>query len=82
MKTIALNHMKLSELMAANSLRPVDISARLNVSPQMMNYILHHGGRQYATPLSRILKCNPEDLLVISRRKIERTTKAQKGEQA
>ena len=66
-----LNHNKLQELMDRKCIRPADLAKSLGVSRQMANYIVHHGGRNYALRLARVLGCEEADIIYNVTRRVK-----------
>jgi hypothetical protein len=64
MASIKLNHKIVNQKMKQMGYRPVDLSKKLKVSRQMVNYILYKGGVLYAGRLAQILKCDKDDIII------------------
>jgi hypothetical protein len=64
MANVRLNHKVVQQKMAEKYLRPIDLSGKLGVSPQMVQFILYKGGFKYAEKLSIIFDCRVSELLV------------------
>lgn len=62
-----LNHERLQKEMKRTGLRAIDLARLLCVSRQMMNYIIHKGGKKYAPYLARIFGRKTEDMIVPER---------------
>ena len=59
-----LNHTKLYEFMARTGTRPCDLARSLGLSRQVINYILHNGGRKYITKLAKYFDCEEHELAI------------------
>lgn len=59
-----INRQRVEKEMFKLQLNFTELAEKMDISRQKLNYILNDGGKGYAQPLAKALKCKPYELIV------------------